>query len=61
MTPEQLRIYKAVSPAQKLALALAHYEAAQELKDRSFRNLHPEWTDERVRHKVREVFLRAVT
>ena len=60
MTPEQIRIYKAMSPAQKLALALKFCHDARELKTRSLASLHPDWSDEQIRAKVRELFLRAV-
>lgn len=59
MTPEQIRIYKAMSPAEKLELIAKFNSAARELKAASLRMLHPEWPEKDVQEKVRELFLYA--
>ena len=61
MHPEQIKIYKAMSPAQKLELAADFYFAAKHLKRQSLRTQHPEWTSEQVHRKVRELFLYAAS
>ncbi len=59
MTPEQIKIFKAMSPADKLSLAVQFYYDARRLKARSLETLHPEWTKEQVQKKVKELFLYA--
>ena len=59
MHPEQVRIFKAMSPARKLELAAAFYFAAKHLKRQGLKLQHPDWTEERVEQKVREFFLYA--
>jgi hypothetical protein len=59
MTPEQVEIFKAMSPARKLALAGEFHYAARQLKARGLKALHPEWSDAQVKARVREIFLYA--
>ena len=59
MTPEQVRIYKSMPPAQKLDLAARFYFGARHLKDRALRMQHPEWSEAEVERRVRELFLYA--
>lgn len=61
MHPEQERIYKAMTPEQKFAVANGLYWSARRAKEAWLRSLHPEWTDEQVSRKVREIFLYART
>ena len=59
MTPEQVKIYRAMSPGRKLALASQFHHDARRLKALGLRAQHPEWTDARVLQRVRELFLYA--
>ncbi len=59
MHPVQVEIYKKMSPAKKLAIADNLYRTAWQLKTGAIRKQHPEWTEEEVRKKVREIFLYA--
>jgi hypothetical protein len=61
MHPEQIRIFRTMSPARKLELAAEFYLAARELKRQSLKAQHPDWTDERVQQEVRELFLYAAS
>jgi hypothetical protein len=59
MHAEQIRIFKAMSPARKLELVAEFNRAARNLKGQSLKLQHPDWTTEQVAKKVREVFLYA--
>jgi len=61
MHPLQIEIYRKMSADQKMALVHRLRVAAWELKTVGVRRLHPDWTDERVRAKVRESFLHATS
>lgn len=61
MHPEQVRIFKAMSPARKLELAANFVFAARQLKKQSLRMQHPDWTNEQVERKTRELFLYATS
>jgi hypothetical protein len=55
----QKRIYKTMSPEKKLAIAQSLYETARELKAAGLRVQHPDWDEDRIRARVREIFLYA--
>ena len=59
VTPEQIEIYKAMSPAKKLELAGRFHLASRHLKAQGLRMQHPDWTDEQVNQRVKELFLYA--
>ncbi len=59
MTPEQKRIYRSMTPSRKLEVAMDLYEAACTLKEAALRQQHPDWDEQTVREKVRELFLLA--
>jgi hypothetical protein len=61
MTPEQARIYRAMAPAQKLALAARFQLGARDLKAAGLRSQHPDWSEEKIRSRVRELFLYAAS
>jgi hypothetical protein len=61
VTSEYAAALQRLSGAQKLASAFAMYRAARRLKRAAVRELHPDWTDERVEKEVREIFLHART
>ena len=59
MTAEQVKIFKAMSPGRKLALAGEFHYGARRLKAQSLRAQHPDWPDSRIKARVRELFLYA--
>jgi hypothetical protein len=61
LTPEYIDSLRRTSGEQKLRTAFALYWAARRLKAAAFRNQHPDWTEEEVQKKVRDVFLRTST
>jgi hypothetical protein len=61
MHPEQIRIYQAMEPERKLKLAQMLYYSAKELKAASLKARYPDWTEEKIKDKVREIFLYART
>ncbi len=60
-SPEQIAIYRAMTPAERLAQADALNRMARDLRAAHERAQHPDWTDEQVAAHVRRVFLRAAT
>jgi hypothetical protein len=61
MTPEEIRILRAMTPAQKLAAAEDMYRAARDIKAAALRQQHPDWSEEEVQRNVREIFLHGRT
>jgi hypothetical protein len=59
MTPEHIRILRAMTPAQKLEAATRLYWAARDLKAAALRRQHPDWSEDEIKRKVREIFLLA--
>ena len=59
MHPEQKRIFQSMTPEQKLKVALQLYYSARELKAAGLRFQNPDWPEERIQDKVREIFLYA--
>lgn len=57
--PAQIEAFRRMTPAQKLALAAQLWFEARELKAAALRARHPEWTEDEVQRKVRDVFLHA--
>lgn len=57
--PEQIKIYKSLSPDEKLKLAEKLYSSAKSLKISAIRKQHPHWSEEKVAKKVMEIFLYA--
>jgi hypothetical protein len=60
-SPEQLARYRAMTPAERLQQAERLYWMARRLRAAQERALHPDWSEEDVQRRVREVFLRART
>jgi hypothetical protein len=50
-----------MTPGQKLQVALELYFSAIEIKTAGLKSQHPDWTDDAIRQKVREIFLYAKT
>ena len=61
MTDVQRRIVQAMTPAEKLRAAERLYRSAWDLKAASLRARHPDWSEERIRAEVREIFLHSRT
>ena len=60
-SPQQIAVYRAMSPQERLRQAEALYWTARRLREAYERSLHPEWSEQQVREHVRRVFLRAAT
>lgn len=50
-----------MSPEQKLRLFLDLHTCAWKLKAAGLRHQHPDWTEEQIQNKVKEIFLYART
>ena len=61
MHPEQKKSYQAMTPEQKLKIALGLYYSAKKLKTAGLQNQHPDWSVDTIRQKVRDIFLYART
>ena len=61
MHAEQKRIYQSMTPEQKLKVAMDLYGCARDLKAAGLRKQHPNWTEQEIKEKVREIFLYATT
>jgi len=61
MNVDQKKILQGKTPSEKLAIAQQMALSARELKAAALRSFHPDWTEEQVVRKVREVFLAALT
>jgi len=61
MHAEQVRIFQSMTPGRKLRLAVQLHESARRLKISALRRQHPDWADDRIAKKAREVFLYAGT
>ena len=57
-TPEEIEIYRKMSPQKKLELIKKSYWDARRWKKAGLKAMHPEWTDAQLNEKVRELFLR---
>jgi hypothetical protein len=60
-TPEQIAIYRQMSPERRLSLAEQLYWSAREFKAAWLRSQHPDWGDEQVAREVTRVFTNART
>jgi hypothetical protein len=57
--PAQIESYRRMTPVQKLEIAVQLWRAARALKAATLRAEHPDWSEDRVQAKVKEVFARA--
>jgi hypothetical protein len=57
-SPEQIALYRAMAPKERLRQAEALYWTARRLREAQERALHPEWTEDEIREHVRKVFIR---
>lgn len=58
-SPEQIAIYRAMTPQRRLEIAEQMYWEARELKAAWFRSLHPDWAEERIEAEVKQNFINA--
>ncbi|MGD0949670.1 MAG: hypothetical protein ABSA52_19860 [Candidatus Binatia bacterium] len=56
---EQRRIFRRMTPQQRLRAAFRLYWSARQLKEASLRTFRPELSEAEIRAKVREFFLYA--
>lgn len=52
-------IFRKMTAKEKLDLSFSLYRTAWKLKRAAIKQAHPEWTDEQVENKVKEIFLYA--
>ena len=57
--PEQIRLFSAMTPDDRWAVARSLYRTARDLKRAGVEAEHPEWSEEQVLEEVRRQFLRA--
>lgn len=55
--PEEIKIFRNMTPAQKVALIERYYRDAKSLKRAALKSLHPDWTDDEVEQTVKKIFL----
>lgn len=60
-SPDYLAALRRMSGAQRLRAAFALYWGARRLKAARLRTLHPEWSEQQVQERVKEIFMHAVT
>jgi hypothetical protein len=60
-SPEQLAIYRRMTPERRLALAEGLWWTAREMKAAWLRSQHADWTDAQVRTEVARIFSHART
>jgi len=61
LNPKQIEIFKSMTPEKKLQVALDLYWTARSLKAAGLRHQHPDWSEEQIDKKVRDIFFRATT
>ncbi|NLI32908.1 MAG: UPF0223 family protein [Deltaproteobacteria bacterium] len=59
--PEQIRIFRSMTPEQKLRLASRLHYSARQLKASALRHQHPDWSEEEIADVTREIFFNAGT
>jgi hypothetical protein len=58
-SPEQIAIFKAMTPEQRWNAARQLYWTVRRHKEAFLRHQHPDWSEERLKREVRDIFLRA--
>ena len=61
MFKKQKHIFQLMTPDQKLKIALSLYYSARQLKAAGLRAQNPDWSEEKVQNRLREIFLYART
>ena len=57
MHPEQKKIYQTMTPAQKLGVSFKLYQSAKAFKTAAIKKQHPNWSEEKIKKIVNEIFL----
>ncbi len=57
LTPEYLATLRRMTGAQKLRTAFQLYWGARKIKAARLRQQHPEWSEEQVQQRVKEIFM----
>jgi hypothetical protein len=57
LAPEQIKIYRKMTPEQRLKVAEQLYWSARNWKAAGVRMLHPDWSKEQVEREVTRIFL----
>jgi len=60
-SPEQIAIYRAMTPERRLRIAEQLYWTARKIKTAGVRAQHPDWPEEQINEEVRRIFLHART
>ena len=61
MHSEQKKIYQSMTPAQKLDVSIKLYQSAKALKTAAIKEQHPDWSEEKIKKLVNDIFLYAGT
>jgi len=61
LTPEYLEVLRKTTGQQKLRTAANIYWSACKLKAAGLRHQYPDWSEEQIQQKVKEIFLHATT
>lgn len=61
ISPQQIAAFRAMSGQRRLRLAEQLYWSARKMKAAGLRSQHPDWSPERVREEVRQLFSNART
>ena len=60
-SPEQLAIFRRMTPERRLSLAEQLYWSARELKAAWLRSQHADWSEEQIAQEVTRLFVHART
>lgn len=60
LTPEYVATLRRMTGAQKLRTAFQLYWGARKIKAARLRDQHPDWTEEAVQQRVKEIFMHGV-
>lgn len=61
LSPEYVETLRRMTGQQKWKTAFALYWGARKIKAAALRQQHPEWSEEQVQLRVKEIFLHAST
>ena len=61
LTPEYVATLQRMTGQQKLRSAFVLYWGARKLKAANLRQQHPDWSEDQVQQRVKEIFLHAST
>ena len=61
LTPEYVAALRSTSGQQKWKTASALYWGARNLKAAALRQQHPDWTEDEIQEKVKQIFMHART